>query len=87
VKFTGETKAYERAADSGSVVSRHFCPNCGSALFSKNSGMPGILFLRASSLDDPEIFKPQMHVFVGRAASWDRRDPDLPAFDKMPPNM
>jgi hypothetical protein len=46
-----------------------------------------MLFLRASSLDDLEVFKPQMHVYASRAASWDHRREDLPAFDKMPPNM
>ncbi|MBK8545404.1 MAG: GFA family protein [Caulobacteraceae bacterium] len=87
VTITGSTKAYERASDSGNMIARHFCPNCGSALFSKNAGMPGLLFLRASSLDDLEVFKPQMHVFVARAASWDRPASDIPTFEKMPPNM
>lgn len=87
VTLTGETNSYARAADSGNVVTRHFCPTCGAALFSSNSGMPGLMFLRASSLDDPEVFKPQMHVYVARAASWDRRDDSLPAFDVMPPGM
>ncbi len=49
--------------------------------------MPGMMFLRASSLDDLEVFKPQMHVYVSRAASWDHRQDGLPAFDMMPPGM
>ncbi|MGD9979481.1 MAG: GFA family protein [Hyphomonadaceae bacterium] len=87
VTISGETKAYERASDSGAIVARHFCPTCGSALFSRNSGMPGLVFLRASSLDDLEVFKPQMHVYVARAASWDQPGADLPAFETMPPGM
>lgn len=87
VSLTGEISAYARPANSGNMVTRHFCPTCGAALFSTNSAMPGMTFLRASSLDDLEVFKPQMHVFVSRAASWDRRDGDLPAFDEMPPGM
>jgi hypothetical protein len=87
VSLTGETKGYARAADSGNVVTRHFCPTCGAAVFSTNAGMPGMMFLRASSLDDLEVFKPQLHVYAARAASWDHRDERLPAFDKMPPNM
>lgn len=87
VTLSGETKAYTRPADSGNVVTRHFCPTCGAAVFSVNAAMPDMIFLRASSLDDLEVFKPQMHVFVSRAASWDRRDDALPAFDTMPPGM
>jgi hypothetical protein len=87
VSLAGQTKGYAKAADSGNVVTRHFCPECGAALFSTNSSMPGMMFLRASSLDDLEVFKPQMHVYAARAASWDHRDGELPAFDKMPPGM
>ena len=81
---SGEVKFYDRPADSGNIVSRGFCPNCGSAVYSTNSGMPGVVFPRASSLDDPEIAKPQMVVFVSRAPSWDHVDPELPAFPTMP---
>lgn len=87
VAMTGEVKAYARAADSGNVISRYFCPTCGSALYSANPGMPEMVFLRASSLDDLEVFKPQMHVYVSRAASWDHRREGLPAFERMPPGM
>ena len=81
---SGEVKFYDRPADSGNIVSRGFCPNCGSAVYSTNSGMPGVVFPRASSLDDPEIAKPQMIVFASRAPSWDHVDPELPAFPTMP---
>ncbi len=87
VTITGVTKGYDRPADSGHVVSRHFCPECGAPVFSRNSGMAGMVALRASSLDDLEVFKPQMHVYAARAASWDRPGEGLPSFDTMPPGM
>lgn len=86
VEITGPTKAYLRPANSGNVVARHFCPECGAAVFSSNPAMPSLIFLRASSLDDLEVFKPQMHVWAGRAASWDK-PVGLPAFEVMPPGM
>jgi len=87
VTLTGEARGYARPADSGNVVTRHFCPNCGAPVFSVNSAMPGMMFLRASSLDDMEVFKPQMHVFTSRAPSWDKPTEGLPAFATMPPGM
>jgi hypothetical protein len=87
VTIAGETRSYVRVADSGAEIARHFCPICGAAIYSLNSRMPGMVFLRASSLDDLEVFKPQMHVFVSRAASWDPPGEALPAFDRMPPGM
>ncbi len=86
VTFSGKTKGYARAADSGHMITRHFCPTCGSAVFSTNDAMP-MMFLRASSLDDPEIFKPQMLVYASRGASWDKPGAGLPSFPTMPPGM
>jgi hypothetical protein len=87
LRVTGSPTGYARPADSGNMVTRYFCPTCGSALYSKNAGMPGMVFLRASSLDDLETFKPQMHVYASRAASWDKPGQDVPSFDIMPPGM
>lgn len=87
LRVQGKAAAYERPADSGNLVTRHFCPTCGAPLYSTNAAMPGMVFLRASSLDDPEVFKPEMHVYVARAPSWDRPTGGLPIFDTMPPGM
>lgn len=87
VSVSGPATAYARAADSGHIVTRHFCATCGSALFSSNDAMPGMIFLRASSLDDPNVFVPQMVVYASRAPAWDRPGEGLPRFDTMPPGM
>lgn len=85
VKVAGETRSYSTPGDSGGTVARHFCPTCGSLMFDKSSGMPGVLVLNASVLDDPERFKPQSVVYARSALSWDHVDPALPRFETMPP--
>lgn len=85
--LTGEVKGYDRPADSGNMVTRAFCPTCGSWIYSKNVAMPGMIFFTAGSLDDLEIFQPQMHVYRMRAASWDAPSEGVPMFDRMPPGM
>lgn len=80
----GAVKAYEHPADSGNIVTRHFCPDCGAAIHSTNSAMPGMVFPRASSLDDLELAKPAMVVYASRGPSWDAFDPSLPKFDFLP---
>ena len=82
---TGEVRFYDAPADTGNIVSRGFCPTCGSAIYSKNSAMPDMVYPRASSLDDLEVFQPQMVVYAKRAASWDKLDSSLPHFEEMPP--
>lgn len=81
---SGEVTFYERPADSGNIVSRGFCPSCGSAIYSKNSGMPEMVFPRASSLDDPDVVTPAMVVYASRAPTWDYMDSSLPSFPAMP---
>jgi len=83
-KVTGSVTFYDRPADSGNIVSRGFCGTCGSPIYSTNSGMPGMVFPRASVLDDPDVAKPQMIVYASRAPSWDHLDSALPAFATMP---
>ena len=85
LEVSGEVKFYDAPTDSGNMVSRGFCPTCGSAIYSTNSGMPDLAFPRALSLDDPEVFQPQLIVYAKRAASWDKMDTALPAFEGMPP--
>ncbi len=87
VTITGEEKSFTVTADSGNEVTRHFCPTCGSSVYSTNSGMPELIVLRASSLDDPEQFKPQIAVYASRAPSWDMPDSNLPNFPETPPNV
>jgi len=85
VRITGNVSTYDKAADSGNMVTRAFCGTCGAATHSLNSAMPDLIFLRASSLDDLEVFQPQLIVYAARAASWDHMDPALPAFAEVPP--
>ena len=80
----GDIRFYDRPADSGNVVSRGFCPDCGSPIYSTNAAMPGMIFIRASSLDDPEVAVPSMAVYASRAPSWDHIDPSVQGFPIMP---
>jgi hypothetical protein len=54
-------------------------------VYTLNSGYPEAVFIRAGSLDDLELFKPQMVTFAASAAPWDHVDPGLPRFPGMPP--
>jgi len=85
VRVTGTVTEYERKADSGTAVTSAFCSKCGSPVYSRNAARPELIMLRASSLDDPEIFKPSISVYTSRAPSWDHVDPALPGFAAMPP--
>lgn len=82
--LSGEIRFFDAPADSGNMISRGFCPTCGSAILSRNSAMPAMAFLRASSLDDPDAVTPQMSVYASRAPKWAMPDENLPRFAEMP---
>lgn len=81
----GELKFYESQAESGGIVKRGFCPNCGSSIYSETSSFPDLAAITATSLDDPTLFKPTKIVYASNGLSWDFMDPKLPQFSKMPP--
>src|SRR5258708_32003161 len=49
----GATKRYDDSAtQSGRTLSRHFCGDCGSPIYSHRNPNPGFVVVRAGSLDD-----------------------------------
>jgi hypothetical protein len=81
----GEANEFRSKADSGGEVVRAFCPTCGSGVYARNAAMPHMIFIRASALDDPNLFSPQMIVWASRAPTWDAVAPDVPSFPKSSP--
>lgn len=81
----GEPRGYSKRAANGNTVTRNFCPDCGTPLYSESDGNRDIVVVRNSSLDDPSVFPPQMDIFTDDAQPWDCMDPDLAKFPGMPP--
>ncbi|MEA2879944.1 MAG: hypothetical protein QOF14_5140, partial [Hyphomicrobiales bacterium] len=46
---------------------------------------PKLFTIHAASLDDPGRYEPQMVTYTVRGHGWDRVDPALRKFEKMPP--
>lgn len=84
VKISGETKTFEHKVDSGNSLTKTFCPNCGSQMFGGNIGRPGMVALKAGSINEKEHIKPQFNVYASRKLDCVTLDPNIPAFDKMP---
>jgi len=65
-------------------IRRGFCPNCGTTMFSRRDAA-GIVGVTTGSLDDPTVFKPQMHIFTASKQPWVVLDDDLPQYEGAPP--
>jgi hypothetical protein len=84
IRFHGEAREFRSTADSGNDVMRAFCPTCGSGVYARNAAMPDMIFVRASALDEPNLFSPQMVVWAARAPAWDPVAGGIPAFATAP---
>jgi hypothetical protein len=72
----GETKCYnDSATKSGRTLSRHFCPNCGSPLYSHRNPNPGFVVVRAGSLDDSSGMRIAANIWTATARPWAHIDP------------
>ena len=67
---TGETKVFPDRGDSGKPVWRHFCANCGSPIISTIELMPGVVMVKAGTLDDLTGITPSLEVYTDHAADW-----------------
>lgn len=84
VIITGDIKYYDVVGDSGEMIGRGFCPNCGSRLFGKRASSD-LISIMAGSLDDPSWFRPVIDLYVASAQPWDYMNPNLQKFGKFPP--
>ena len=85
VKLTGKATHWNIVADNGNVKTRAFCPTCGSPVYLTFAATPQFFTVHAGSLDDPSRYKPQLVTYHSRGHAWDKLDPTLPKFAKMPP--
>jgi hypothetical protein len=85
VTVTGDLRDYSSVADSGNRMHRRFCPQCGTPMFSEADARPHLIFIRAGTLDDPEVAKPGQIIWTSQAPSWACFDPALPQVNSQPP--
>lgn len=85
LRISGELRDYRSVADSGNVMHRRFCPQCGTQLFSEAEARPHITIIRAGTLDEPALGRPQGIIWAASAPAWACFDASLPRIDGQPP--
>ena len=83
-ELEGAPASYTKPGDSGKEVTRFFCGDCGSQLYSSVQVMPGVFFVKLGTLDDANALEPQVHIWTRSRASWCRLPEGAPAFDTNP---
>jgi hypothetical protein len=76
---------FRSVADSGRVMHRHFCPSCGTPLFSAAEERPHLVIVRNGALDDTGLTRPGATIWADSAPEWAWIDDSLPRFAAQPP--
>ena len=69
VTLAGSSKVWTRRGDEGSLITNHFCPDCGVTLYYSNDQLPGMVMVRVGTLDSPRP-APEVSVYDDRRPDW-----------------
>jgi len=81
----GELKFHGSPSEMGGMTQRGFCAACGTPIGGGPDKIPTTFALRPASLDDQSWYTPQLEVWTSDAETWDKLIPELPHFEKYPP--
>ena len=71
-------KKEPRIYNSSPGVERRFCEKCGSPISFRSNRMSGMMHFFVASMDEPEKFRPTMHVATEERLSWLKLSDGLP---------
>ena len=76
VKFiSGHPKYFKDTAQSGNILNRYFCGDCGSSIYSQREKSPEMTILKVGTLDAPGDMKLIMNIWTKSARPWMYIDP------------
>lgn len=78
IKFSGKAATWKRTAESGHVLTFHFCPTCGSTVYWENTGFPEIT-VAIGNFADPNFPPPSIAVWEESRHPWVSLSPDVPS--------
>jgi hypothetical protein len=84
LSVAGMLKTFDDRGDSGKVVRRRFCPECGSSLIAEPEAIPDITIIHAGTLDDTSWLRPTGEIFCDSAQAWVRLGGNMARFPRMP---
>jgi len=79
VTVAGQSSTWSRTAESGSVVTFHFCPTCGSTVYWGSESFPGLVVVAIGNFADPTFPAPTIAVWEEARHPWVSLPPEAPA--------
>jgi len=85
IEVTGTLAQFIKTADSGNQITRRFCAQCGTQIFSDSTGRPGLTVVRLGTLDEPSAITPTANIWTASAPDWACINTSLEQFQGAPP--
>ena len=82
----GTPAKFTKRADSGNELTRHFCPECGSPIYTSSPRHADRVYVKAGILNDPGLVRPSYQSWTRSAVHWAKIDPDIQTFETVRKN-
>jgi hypothetical protein len=66
----GHPAEFPTLSEAGHLVTRVFCANCGTHVYSFSEMSPDVCSVKVGALDEPRAFKPRQHLWTSEAQPW-----------------
>ena len=87
IEISGQFKQYGSIGSDGSHVHRGFCPRCGSQMFTHIDEMPGLMFIKAGTMEDSSWVEVSLNCWESTASMWSPADNRLPGVPRNPETL
>jgi hypothetical protein len=77
-------KPWRHTGASGFESTYWFCADCGGRISGERADRPGIVTIRAGTLDDTSWLRPIAHINLENAQAWERVPNNAVCFEAMP---
>ena len=84
VEINGKLSSFKHISDSGSTMTKFFCPSCGSLMFGKNSSKENVISIIAGTVDQINKIKPTINIFMDSKVPSTIIDKKLKQTNRMP---
>ena len=78
----GTVRVYQHLGDSGQLVRRSFCANCGSPFMVQYDVTPDFRVIMGGTLDKPETIKPEWNIYTDSKQGWVEISDKLRSFER-----
>ena len=78
----GKPGSFTKQAESGNELTRHFCPKCGSPIYTSSPAHPEYVYVTGGTIDDPTVVRPTHQNWMASSVPWAWIAKELPGYKK-----